>query len=195
MLRGKYLDVGGGARNVLRPAIFNEYELHILDIDPACNPDVLMDARELTKLEPNTYDAICCSHNLEHYFDHDVPKVLRGFLHILKDDGWAMILVPNMEELMQIVAAGHVDLADPLYHIEAGPICPLDVIYGWRKEIEESGVDFYAHRTGFSRRSLSRVLKSVGFKKIYTVFGHLEVISIAFKNEPTPEQIKHMQLQ
>jgi hypothetical protein len=55
---------------------------HLLDIDERVRPDVLGDARELASLVPaGTYDAVYCSHNIEHYYPHDVPKVLRGFLH------------------------------------------------------------------------------------------------------------------
>ncbi len=42
------------------------------------------------------------------------------------------------------------DLDDILYSSAAGPITVRDVVYGWGKQIEDSGVDFYAHKTGFS---------------------------------------------
>lgn len=59
-------------------------------------PDVVCDARQLSQLPRATYDAVYCSHNLEHYYRHDVPKVLAGFSHVLKVGGFVHIIVPDM---------------------------------------------------------------------------------------------------
>ena len=57
-------------------------------------------ARRLIILPAAEYDAVYCLHNLEHYCRHDVSKVLAGFLHILKSDGFVFIRVPDMKEVM-----------------------------------------------------------------------------------------------
>ncbi len=54
-------------------------------------------------LSANEYDAVYCSHNLEHYYRHDVPGVLKGFHHVLKDYGFADISVPDIDALMKTV--------------------------------------------------------------------------------------------
>src|SRR6266446_7887238 len=46
-------------------------------------------------LAASQFDAVYCSHNLEHYYRHDGATVLRGFLHVLKPDGFAEIKVPD----------------------------------------------------------------------------------------------------
>ena len=48
------------------------------------------------------------------------------------------------------------DIDDVLYQSPAGPITVLDVIYGYAAEIESSGQDFFAHKTGFTEKSLAR---------------------------------------
>jgi predicted SAM-dependent methyltransferase len=40
---------------------------------------------------------VYCSHNLEHYYHHEVPRVLAGSLHVLKPHGFAEIRVPDVE--------------------------------------------------------------------------------------------------
>lgn len=44
------------------------------------------------KLPDNSFDVICCSHVLEHV--QDDRKAMREFRRVLKDDGWAILLVP-----------------------------------------------------------------------------------------------------
>jgi len=55
--------------------------------------------------------------------------------------------------MKHIVDTG-VDIEDVLYTSAAGPITSRDVLYGWAVEIERSGQDFYAHKTGFTPKSL-----------------------------------------
>jgi predicted SAM-dependent methyltransferase len=57
------------------PPEYAGFEQVLLDLDPAGSPDIVCDARELTTLTARQFDAIYCSHNLEHYYRHEVPKV------------------------------------------------------------------------------------------------------------------------
>ncbi|HET9736059.1 MAG TPA: hypothetical protein VFP62_12375, partial [Burkholderiales bacterium] len=66
----KLLNVGGNTKDIPLPENYRGWENVLLDIDARGNPDVLCDARELTKLAGATYDAVYCSHNLEHYYRH-----------------------------------------------------------------------------------------------------------------------------
>lgn len=156
----------------------------MLDIDPKGSPDIVCDARELTTLEGGQFDAIYCSHNLEHYYRHDVPKVLAGFWHVLKDGGFAQILVPDISQVMRATIERGLDIDDVLYQSPAGPIMVLDVLYGYNVEIERSGQDFYAHKTGFTQKSLLTVLRRSGFSKTYSMVGNLEINALAFKGAP-----------
>ena len=108
---------------------FDGYEHLLLDIDPAGKPDLLCDARELTSTPAAQYDAVYCSHNLEHYFRHDVPRVLAGFIHVLKPQGFAFIRVPDIQEVMRIAVERRLEPDDVLYQSASGPIQVLDVLY------------------------------------------------------------------
>jgi SAM-dependent methyltransferase len=182
--RPSVLNVGGNSRNIALPPIFDGYEHLLLDIDPKGAPDLLCDARELLTTTAAQYDAVYCSHNLEHYYRHDVKKVLAGFVHVLKPHGFAHIRVPDLMAVMQATMARKLELDDVLYQSPAGPIQVQDVLYGWGLEIERSGVDFFAHKTGFSRALLAKVLVAAGFQAVYTAAGNLEVSAFAFPNPP-----------
>jgi hypothetical protein len=126
-----------------------------LDIDPRGNPDVVADARELAVLPAAQFDAVFCSHNLEHYYPHEGARVLAGFAHVLKDDGFAEIRVPDIKALMKHVVEAGLDVDDVVYTSPAGPITAHDMLYGWSVELEQSGRDFYSHKSGFSPRHCS----------------------------------------
>jgi len=182
----RLLNVGGNNKDILLPEIYANYEHLLLDIDPRGNPDILCDARNLVDLsnEKENFDAIYCSHNLEHFYRHDVKKVLTGFMHILKESGFAHIRVPDINALMRITVEKNLDIEDILYTSPIGPIMVLDVLYGYAAEIERSGNDFFAHKTGFTEQSLINALGSAGFSYVYTTCENLEISAIALKKEP-----------
>src|SRR5205085_7292034 len=126
----------------------------------------------------------------EHYYKHDGVKVLQGFLHVLKPDGFAEIVVPDINSVMKRAVDSQLDLEDVLYASPSGPMTVSDVVYGWALQIERSGVDFYAHKTGFTTRSLQALLLRSGFAKVYMFVWEeaFEIKAIAFKSEPTFEQ-------
>lgn len=178
----KLLNVGGGSKEVPIPDMYQDYEHDLLDIAAGPDVDFVCDARKMAfNLSPCIYDAVYCSHNLEHYFAHDVPVVLAGMKFVLKPGGAVHIVVPNIGQLICDMLALRIDLEDVLYQSESGPITCLDVIYGYGPEIEESGQDFYAHKTGFTAKRLHRVLMSAGFTdiKVYTNQPSLELIGMA----------------
>lgn len=177
----KVLNVGGGDRLMQLPPQYAEFEHLLLDIDPRGSPDIVCDARNLTTLEADQVEAVYCAHNLEHYYRHDVPKVLAGFLHVLKDGGFVHIRVPDIQAVMQATLDRGLDIEDYLYESAMGPITVLDVLYGWGVEIERSGQGYYAHKTGFTRKSLVNALKLAGFLHVYAAIENFEVDVLAFK--------------
>jgi len=180
----RVLNVGGGSKDIAISEHYAGWEHVLLDIDARQKPDVVCDARSLASLPAELYDAIYCSHNLEHYYQHEVPRVLAGFLHVLKDEGFAQIRVPDLQELMRVVTEREMDVEDVLYQSPAGPVRVLDVVYGFAPEIERSGLDFFAHKTGFTRKSLLAAVQRAGFQRTYSTAGNLEIKLVAFKQVP-----------
>jgi Methyltransferase domain len=186
----RVLNVGGGSKDIPIPGHYAGWEHVLLDVDPRGRPDVVCDARELASQPAAEYDAVYCSHNLEHYHRHESPRVLGGFLHVLKSDGFAEIHVPDLQALIRHVAETGIDLEDVLYTSPAGPITPRDLLYGWAHEIERSGQDFYAHKTGFTPKSLHRLLREVGFGEIVLLRApaSFDLAAYAFRGTPRPQQ-------
>ena len=180
----KVLNVGGNSKEIPLPPHYAGFEHVLLDIDPKRSPDIVCDARKLDILEAGQFDAVYCSHNLEHYYRHEVPRVLAGFLHVLKDGGFAQIRVPDINEVMRVTIERGLDIDDVLYQSPAGPIMVLDVLYGYGVEIERSGQDFFAHKTGFTEKSLLKALQLSGFSALYSQAGKLEIDCLAFKGRP-----------
>jgi ubiquinone/menaquinone biosynthesis C-methylase UbiE len=195
-VKSRVLNVGGGSKDIPLPPHYGKWRHDLLDIDSKGRPDVVCDARELHTLAASQYDAVYCSHNLEHYYQHDGPKVLKGFLHVLKPDGFAEIRVPDMKLVMKRVVESNLDIEDVLYQSPSGPISIRDVIYGYGKQIETSGVDFYAHKTGFTTQSLRALLLRSGFPNVYmfVLEEAFEMKAFAFKREPTAAQRKLLEL-
>lgn len=185
----RVLNVGGGSKRTPIPGYFSGWQHDLLDIDPRGEPDIVCDARELEKLPGGLYDAVHCSHNLEHYYRHDGLRVVRGFHHILNDTGFAEVFVPDFAQVMDALRDRQLELDDVLYQSAAGPITAHDIVYGLQSEIQNSGQDFYAHKTGFTPRSLVKILSDGGFAKVFISTNRpLEVHALAFKTEPTEEQ-------
>ena len=188
------LNVGSG-QNPELPPYFAGWRVERLDIDPTMKPDLLLDARELLTLPPETYDAVYCSHNLEHYFLHDAAKVVRGFVHVLKPDGFAEVNVPDVGRLMRHVVEKQLDVDDVLYTSPWGPIRVRDVLYGFQPEIQRSGQEFFAHRNGFTEKSLTALFTGVGFAGLVTATRPpFDLIAYAFKQVPTAARLAELKL-
>ncbi|HEY5292882.1 MAG TPA: glycosyltransferase [Burkholderiales bacterium] len=184
----RVLNVGGGSKRIAIPPHFDGWEHLLLDVKAADGVDLVRDARELGSLEAGAFDAIYCSHNLEHYYRHDVDRVLQGFRHVLKPGGFAEIRVPDIGGLIKLLAERELDIEQEIYISQAGAITAHDMIYGYGPEIQSSGQDFYAHKTGFSRDSLIRALYSNGLTRIHFAqqLSVFELHVFAFAEEADP---------
>jgi len=174
----KVLNVGGGAGRDL-PQQYRNWEHVLLDIDPAVKPDIVCDAREMLSMQAEEYDAVYCSHTLEHFYRHEVPVVLGGMFHVLKPGGFVDISVPNMAALFKAVQL--LDIEDVWYRIPGGqPITFHDVIYGWGEMIKKGNLH-YAHKCGFTALSLATELEAAGFVDIGIGDDGLNILSKAHK--------------
>ena len=182
------LNVGGGSKAIPIPDCYQGWQHVLLDINSRVDVDIAMDARLLGTLPPASYDAVFCSHNLEHYHRHHGLEVLRGIHHVLKPDGFLEIRVPDIGEVMRFAVKNNLGPDDTLYQVPRGPILLRDVLWGYHVEIESSGNDYYAHKTGFTPESLARFVAPIGFP-IYAMQQHeFEIAALFFKQRPTDEQ-------
>lgn len=131
-----------------------------LDLDPAVEPDVVADMTHMSQIEDESIDAIWSCHNLEHLHAHEVPMALAEFYRVLKPGGFALMIMPDLQQIARHVAEGN--LENTLYVSPAGPIAALDMIFGYRPRLAD-GHAHMAHKTGFTPDTLAKKLTAAGF--------------------------------
>jgi SAM-dependent methyltransferase len=158
-----------------------------LDIDPDVAPDIVATMTDMRPVLDESHDAIYSAHNLEHLYPHEVPLALREFRRVLKPDGFALIVLPDLQAVAQLVAAGQ--LVEPAYISPMGPVAPLDILYGFRPSLAQ-GNTFMAHHTGFIGRSISVALLEAGFAAtlVQRHPGTLSLWALGFREPQTHEQ-------
>jgi len=158
------LHVGPGHRNngARLPAVFqdSEWQEIRLDIDPTNEPDIVGSMLDMAAVADASVDAIYSAHNIEHVYAHEVPQVLKEFLRVLKPDGFLVVTCPDLQTVCQLVAEDK--LGDAAYTSPAGPITPLDILYG-HGEALAGGHLYMAHKTGFTLKTLTQALHAAGF--------------------------------
>jgi len=100
------------------------------DIDESVQPDLVGTMTDMSSVSTESVDAVFSSHNIEHLYPHEVPVALSEFLRVLKPDGFAVITCPDLQAVCALVAEDK--LTEPAYTSPAGPIAPLDILYGHR---------------------------------------------------------------
>lgn len=163
-----FLHVGcGGASKGNTTAAFagpNWKELR-LDIDPAAQPDILGSTTDMNMVASESVDALYSAHNIEHLYPHEVPLALREFLRVLKPDGFVVITCPDLRSVAALIAEDK--LTDTAYVSPAGPIAPIDMVYGHRPSLA-SGNLYMAHKCGFTKKVLGATLLQGGFPHVAT---------------------------
>lgn len=156
-----------------------------LDIDPQVRPDVTGTMTDMAAVPTGSVDAVFSSHNIEHLYPHEVPVALAEFRRVLKDDGFAVITCPDLRPVAALVAEDK--LTEPAYVSPAGPISPLDILYGLRSAMAQGNL-FMAHRCGFTQKVLTGTLQASGFPLVAAMARprHFELWALASKS-PRPE--------
>jgi hypothetical protein len=103
------------------------------------------------------------AHCIEHLYAHEVSRALGEFYRILADDGFACIVVPDLQAIASYIAADK--LHAPIYTSAAGPISAHDMVYGFGVAIAQGRVGM-AHRCGFTPSLMVSRLQELPFGEI-----------------------------
>jgi SAM-dependent methyltransferase len=162
-----------------------------LDIDPAAEPDVIGTMTNMQDVASESVDAIYSSHNIEHLYAHEVPLAFAEFLRVLKPNGFFVVTCPDLQSVCKLIAENK--LTEAAYNSPAGPIAPIDILYGLRPSMALGNL-YMAHRCGFTQKVLSGTLKFCGFKSVATMARgrapFFDLWAVASKTE-RPESVMH----
>lgn len=131
-----------------------------LDIDPNAEPDIVASITDMPMIREQSVDAVFSSHNLEHLEAFEVPLALAEFHRVLRPGGVLLVTLPDLEGVAKLIVEGK--LEETVYQSPAGPVAPLDILYGFRP-FQVAGGNSMAHRMGFTMKSLGARLCEAGF--------------------------------
>ena len=188
-----HVGCGAEAAGKLHPAFSGaEWRELRLDIDPGVMPDIVASMTDMSPVGDASVDAVFSSHNLEHLYPHEVPVALAEFRRVLKPDGYALITLPDLQEVARLVASD--GLSATAYMSALGPIEPLDILFGHRGALAGGNL-FMAHHTGFTGTSLMSALGAAGFAAmtVQRVPSSFSLWAIGFCGHPAEGELEAAQ--
>lgn len=134
-----------------------------VDIDRSAQPNIVASVTHMPGVPTEGAHAVLSSHTHEHLNDFDVLQGFREIHRVLKKGGFLVMNVPDLMEIAKLVLQGKVD--EVLYQSKAGPIRPIDMLFGHQLSIQRGSV-FMAHRTGFTAERLENFCLQAGFDDV-----------------------------
>ena len=190
-LRKRVLNAGSGPYSArkLHPIFARDAWQEIrIDIDPQSQPDLVGSITDMqSSFTPQSFDAIWSSHTLEHLYAHEVPSALAEFKRVLRPDGFALITSPDLESIASLVVDHGLDHV--AYTSPAGPITPLDMLFGHSASIAR-GHHYMAHKTGFTAASLGQRFADAGFPTVLVKRDRLDLWVLGLMREADQASIQ-----
>lgn len=165
-----------------------------LDINEAVKPDIVGTMLDMSAVADASVDAIFSSHNIEHLYPHEVSLALAEFLRVLKQDGFLVITCPDLQSVCALIAEDK--LTETAYLSPAGPIAPVDILYGHRAQLAEGNL-YMAHRCGFTETVMSGTLQAAGFAGVATtrrIAPFFDLWAVATKSPRTDAELRALAL-
>lgn len=190
----KFLHVGSGPdikNNTTKAFASNDWQEVRLDINKDVNPDIVSSVLDLSIIDSGSFDAVFSAHNIEHVYAHEVSIMLKEFLRILNKDGFFVVTCPNLIPIARLIVEDK--LTESAYTSPAGPIAPLDMLYGLGAALAR-GNEFMAHKCGFTPKSLNAALLGAGFKNVVRMGRepNYDVWAVATKETTEKDKLKEL---
>ena len=188
----KFLHVGCGPKHKDQtlPAFNSSAWQEVrFDVDEAVASDIVGTMTNMSQVPIGSMAAVFSSHNVEHLYPHEVPVALREFSRVLNTDGVAIITCPDLKSVAALIAEDK--LNDPAYVSPAGPITPVDILFGYRASMA-SGNLYMAHHVGFTQKTLASALSEAGFGSVLTIQRpqKFDLWAVAMKRQASTEDLR-----
>lgn len=138
-----------GCADTPLPGFLDGYKETRLDADGQHNPDLIGTICDLGRI--GEYDAVYCSHTLEHVYPYQVVPALKELLRASKHDGHVIIIVPDLEDVKVS--------DDVLYMNDAYGVTAMDMFYGTASPDNP----WMAHHSGFTQKLLTGAMVDAGY--------------------------------
>ena len=169
----------------------DDWEETRYDIDESVRPDIIGTMTDMSMIETGSFEGLYSSHNIEHLPPHEVGVALSEFKRILRPDGIVVITCPDLISISALIVQDK--LTDTAYISTAGPITPLDMLYGHIDSLKR-GHSHMAHRGGFTAKTLSEALTSAGFRTVATATRpkHFDLWALALPFVLDREEVENL---
>ena len=176
------------------PPVFLGWRTIRVDTDPDAQPDFSGGLTDLHGISDGLADAVYSSQPIENLPPQAVPVALREIRRVLKPGGFALINLPDLQEVARYVCEGR--LEELLYMSPAGPVTPLDMLYGHRPSMA-FGNAFRPPRTGFTSATFAAALIDAGFGSAILQRDPpaFRLTAIGFRGQPNAEHMASVQAQ
>jgi predicted SAM-dependent methyltransferase len=146
----------------------------------------------MSALKNESVDAIFSSHNIEHLYFHEIPNALNEFYRVIVKEGYVVITCPDLQSVCSLVVQ---DKSEEIaYTSPAGPISPVDIIFGHRRAIQNGNI-YMAHKSGFTQKTLINYFEKAGFKRTISITRpapFFDIWLIAFKQSISDDSMKRI---
>jgi len=194
----KCLNIGSRSSSIELPHLLvDNFDIINLDVDPNTEPDICADLLSLPLRQElplgqgglrtkGMFDAVYCSHVLEHFSPHESMAALRAIAFVLKPSGFAIIRIPSLEMLVQHCQAHGLGFQESLHEFTGIPrgVSGQNVIFGMPLEGE-----WMRHKRHYTGLELVQELQASGFPEVHGgFFPHaIEIMVIAHGKEIDPD--------
>lgn len=192
MLKFLHAASGTSAKNrTTREFASTDWQEVRLDANAASKPDILASLTDMKDVPGAAFDAVFTAHSLERLFPHEVGTALANLHRVLKADGYLVLVCSDLQAACALVAEDK--LLESAYDSPAGPIAPIDIIYGFRPALA-GGYTRHACKCGFTARALMGTLAQAGFGSIWTARNHaaFTIMAVASKEERSEEYMREL---
>lgn len=155
---------------------------------PKVGAAIVEDIWAMPSVASESMHAVFSPHNLQMLHAYQLKKTLAEFMRVLVPGGFVLVTVTDLQAVSAYVADGR--LENKLYDSAIGPVSPIDLMFGFRKGIEEGVRE--SHKSGFSAITLASHLKTAGLTTISIRREWVNLWAIGYKLPAAHPQRREM---